>query len=267
MDKVSIILPVYNCEQYLKHSIISVQNQDYKNWELLIVNDGSTDKSLEIAQHYAAKDERIKVIALEQNVGVGAARNVAIAQADGRYMAFIDADDLWAKEKLSRQIVFMRKHNAALSHTASAYMNADGEIMSHGYTKVDEKINMVDYMNTSQIMMSSVMIDRQKIKEVHFPEDRKLCEDARLWMDYLRSGEPFYGLNQVLLAYRKRPNQLSHRKDKMALAAFKRFMNEKTLSPMERISCFMHYAVNATKKWGRKSTIDPQYIKDNFNCR
>lgn len=267
MDKVSVILPVYNCEAYLKHTLVSVESQNYKNWELLLVDDASTDKTLEIANEFAAKDARIKVIHLNKNVGVGAARNIALAQADGRYIAFIDGDDLWAKEKLARQIVFMRKHNAALSHTASAYMNADGDILPRGQANVDERITIKDYMKTSQILMSSVMIDRQKIHDIHFPEDRKLCEDARLWMNYLRRGEPFYGLNQVLLAYRVRPNQLSRRKDKMALAAFKRYMSETSLTPLERISCFMHYAVNTTKKWSRKSTLDMQYIKENFNIR
>ena len=257
MDKVSIILPAYNCEAYLKHTLVSVKNQNYKNWELLLVDD----------DRFAAQDERIKVTHLAENVGVGAARNIAIAQAKGRYIAFIDGDDLWAKEKLSRQIVFMRKHNAALSHTASAYLSADGDILPRGQANTAERVTIKDYMNNSQILTSTVMIDRQKIKDIHFPEDRELCEDARLWMNYLRQGEPFYGLNQVLMAYRVRPNQLSRRKDKMAWAAFKRFMSEESLSPLERISCFMHYAVNTTQKWRRKSTLDMQYIKENFNIR
>ena len=267
MVNVSIILPAYNCEKYIRDTLISVQNQDYKNWELLIINDASTDNTLAEIEPFAAKDSRIKVISHQVNKGVAAARNTGISQAKGRFLAFIDSDDLWGKEKLSRQIFFMHKHNAALSHTAFAFINANGEIAKQGQSAVDEKIDMKTYMKTSQIRMSSVMIDRNRIKDVHFPADRKLCEDARLWMDYLRSGEHFYGLNQVLMLYRVRPKQLSHRKDKMAWTAFKRYMSEKTLTPVERISCFAHYACSALKIWKPKNNIDIKYIKENFNCR
>ena len=161
----------------------------------------------------------------------------------------------------------MQQHNAALSHTAFAIIDADGFLAKFGQSGVDEEIDMKTYMETSQIRMSSVMIDRKYIKEVHFPEDRKLCEDARLWMNYLRSGLHFFGLNQVMMLYRVRPNQLSRRKDKMAWTAFKRFMSEKTLTPAERVSCFAHYARNALKIWSPKHNLDYKYIKENFNCR
>ena len=267
MVNVSIILPAYNCEEYIRHTIRSVQNQEYHNWELIIVNDASTDNTLAEIEKCALNDNRIRVISHQKNQGVAAARNTAIAEANGRFLAFIDADDLWSKEKLSRQLYFMHVKNAALSHTAFAFINAKGEIAKQGQTAVDEKIDMQTYMKTSQIRMSTVMIDRTLVKDVHFPEDRKLCEDARLWMDYLRSGEHFYGLNQVLMLYRVRPNQLSRRKDKMALSAFKRYMSEKSLSKKERISCFAHYARSALKIWKPKNNVDIKNIKENFNCR
>ena len=122
-------------------------------------------------------------------------------------------------------------------------------------------------MKTTQIGMSTVMIDRDKIKYIHFPDDRELCEDARLWMKYMREGEKFYGLDKILLLYRMRQNQLSRRKDKMAWLAFKRYMSEKSISPIERISCYAAYARNAIKKYTRSNIVDMSYIKNQFNCR
>ena len=266
MDKVSIVLPLYNCEKYVRHTIKSVQDQDYENWELIIVNDASTDASLAEAEKFAVKDPRIKIISLERNVGAGAARNVAVQNASGRYIAFIDSDDLWAKEKLSHQIAFMQNHNAPLSHTAFAFINEEGKIAKQGESHVDEKINMKRYMKTSQIRIPSVIIDRKQVSHIYFPEDRALCEDARLWMHYFRKGQLFYGLDQVLLLIRIRPDQLSRRKDKMAFLAFKRFMNEKSLSKTDRILCFLNYAGHAVNIWRHKRNVDIDYIKHHFNC-
>ena len=267
MEKVSIILPVFNCEKYLKHTIVSVQSQVYKNWELLIVDDASTDGSLAEARRFAAHDPRIKVMSVEKNMGVGACRNMALEKATGEYIAFIDSDDLWAKEKLSRQIVFMKKLGIGLSHTAYAYMNAKGEVMERGQNDVDECIGLKQYMKTSQIGMSTVMIDRRIISDIRFPADRQLSEDARLWMSFMRKGEMFYGLNQVLMLYRVRNKQLSQRKDKMALQTFKRYANEKSLSRAEQLCCFLHYAYNGVRKRKCKRTMSLQYAKENFNCR
>lgn len=267
MDKVSIILPLYNCEKYIGHTIESVLNQDYTNWELIIMNDASTDNSLNEAFKYAEKDPRIKLYSSIVNNGVATTRNEAMKYATGKYMAFIDADDLWAKNKLSSQLFFMKKHNAGLSHTSFAYLTEDGHIRERGLVNVDECVDMKCYMKTSQICMSTVMIDRDKIKKIRFPNDRKLCEDARLWMDYLREGEKFYGLDKILLLYRIRPNQLSRHKPKMAWLALKRFMSEKSLSPMERICCYAAYTKNAIKKYEGKNTVDVAFIKKQFNCR
>ena len=267
MDKVSIILPLYNCEKYVRHTLESVLNQDYKNWELIVINDASTDNSRQVVSKYAEKDSRIKLYDCATNQGVAAARNSALKYATGKYIAFIDADDLWAKNKLSSQIFFMKKHNAGLSHTSFAYLTQDGYIRERGLINVDECIDIKRYMCTSQICMSSVMIDRDKIKYIHFPEDRELCEDARLWMKYLREGEKFYGLDKILLLYRVRPNQLSRHKPQMAWLAFKRYMSEKSLSPLERISCFAAYTKNAIKKFEGKNSVDMAPVKKHFNCR
>lgn len=266
MEKVSVIMPVYNAGKFLKHSIHSVQLQTYDNWELLIVNDASTDESLAEAKSFAEKDSRIKVFDMHENLGVGACRNFAIARASGRYLAFLDADDLWSKRKLEKHVSFMQENDYALSHTSFAYIDEKGKFLPTGQVIVDRDVNMALYMKTTQIGMSSVMIDHQKIKEVRFPEDRKLCEDATTWMRYLRKGLLFHGLNDVLLLYRIRNKQLSGNKPKMALNTFKRYMKEKKIALYKRFYYFMHYAYNGLEKRLKAQDIDKAQIFKDFNC-
>ncbi len=266
MSNVSVILPVYNCEKFLSHTIQSVLNQEYRNWELLIVNDASTDGSLAVAKEFAQKDARIKVFDMPKNQGVAACRNYGVAQAKGRYVAFIDSDDLWSTQKLSKQLLFMQQHGAALSHTAYAFMNEEGQLMNKGRVNVDEKIDLERYLKTTQIGMSTVMIDRQQIKDIEFPADRRLCEDARLWVKYLRAGVPFYGQNDVLMLYRVRNNQLSKNKARMALNTLTRYIHETGLAPYKRLECFGYYAYNGIKKRKQKSHLNTAEIYAQFNC-
>lgn len=266
MEKVSVIMPAYNCEKFLKHAVHSVQAQHYPNWELIIVDDASQDNTLAEAQKLASEDERIKVYSMPQNKGVSVCRNYAITNADGRYLAFLDSDDLWSKDKLSHQIAFMQEKQAALSHTAYAFMSEKGMVMSNGKVDVDAEVDLDKYMKTTQIGMSSVVIDRNKVDFVHFPEDRKLCEDARVWMAFLRKGQKFAGLNEVLTLYRVRQSQLSGNKIKMAENTLKRYWNEKNLPAYKRLYYFMQYACHGVEKRLRPTQLDIKDISNRFNC-
>lgn len=266
MNKVSVITPVYNCENFLKHTVRSVREQTYENWELIIVDDASTDNSLLDAEYFAAEDDRIKVLHMPQNSGVSACRNFALQHADGDYVAFLDSDDLWSKYKFEKQLDFMRRHDAALSHTSYAFMNENGEVMKNGKVEVDLDVDLARYMKTTQIGMSTVMIDRRKIPHVEFPKDRELCEDARVWMKFMREGHKFHGLNEVLLLYRVRGNQLSGNKVKMAQNTLRRYWNEKNLPAYKRLAYFLHYACNGIEKRICPSELDINSVKDGFNC-
>lgn len=266
MNKISVIMPVYNCEKFLKHTVRSVLEQTYENWELIIVDDASTDNSLLEARYYEAEDDRIKVFAMPQNSGVSACRNFALERADGDYVAFLDSDDLWSKYKLEKQLVFMQRHDAALSHTSYAFMNERGEVMKNGKVNVDVDVDLPRYMKTTQIGMSSVMIDRRKIPDVVFPKDRELCEDARVWMKFMREGHKFYGLNEVLLLYRVRDGQLSRNKVKMAQNTLRRYWNEKDLPAYKRLAYFLHYACNGIEKRICPAEFDASSVLESFNC-
>lgn len=253
MDKVSVIIPVYNCEKFLKQTIESVINQTYENWEAIIVNDASTDNSLKEAIKYAKKDPRIKVVNMPQNSGVSACRNEGISHASGRFLAFLDSDDIWSPNKLMKQIFFMKKNHVGLSHTAYAFIDENSNPMEKGSVEVDFSVDRSKYMKTTQIGLSTVMIDRNIVPNISFPKDRELCEDARLWLDLLRNKRKFYGLNDVLMLYRVRPHQLSHNKIKMAKNTLKRYLNEKDLPLYLRLYYFGRYAVNGVEKRLKKN--------------
>lgn len=253
MDKVSIIIPVYNCEKYIEHTLKSVLNQAYKNFEVLVVDDASTDRSMEIIKQYAKKDTRIKIFNMPQNSGVSACRNLAISKASGRYIAFLDSDDIWPENKLANQLFFMKKHHIALSHTSYSFIDESGKPMKTGQVDVDFIVDKAKYMKTTQIGLSTVMIDRQMIPEIKFPNDRELCEDARTWMSFLRQNKKFYGLNQVLMFYRVRQHQLSQNKIKMAKNTLKRYLDEKDLPIYLRLYYFAHYAFHGFEKRLKKN--------------
>ena len=122
-------------------------------------------------------------------------------------------------------------------------------------------------MKTTQIGMSTVMIDRRKVKDIVFPNDRELCEDARLWMNFMRKGHKFHGLNEVLLLYRVRSHQLSHNKVKMVRNTLNRYWQEKDYPAYKRLYYFLNYACNGVGKRLRRPNIDYQSIYNNFNCR
>lgn len=266
MDKVSVIIPVYNCEKFLKHTVQSVLNQTFRNWEAIIVNDASTDGSLAAAREFAERDPRIRVISQLQNSGVGACRNRGMELAAGRYLAFLDSDDLWSREKLARQLAFMQQNDAAASHTGYAFMSEKGEVLVKGKVSVDREIGLEQYMKTTQIGMSTVMIDRQKIPDLKFPEEREVCEDAKAWVSLFHRGYRFHGLDEVLLLYRVRQNQLSGNKINMALNTLKRYLREDNLPAYKRLYCFLNYACNGARKRMNKSNLAPEIVR-NFNCR
>ena len=139
--------------------------------------------------------------------------------------------------------------------------------MPRGGVNVDNVVDLKKYMKTTQIGMSTVMIDRTKISDIEFPNDRYLCEDARLWMKYLRQGHKFYGLDEVLLLYRVRAKQLSHNKGKMVHSTLKRYWNEKNIPAYKRLFYFANYAYNGVEKRICPTNVDLSTIYRDFNCR
>jgi len=207
---VSIIMPNHNAEQFIKDSILSILLQTYKNWELIIVDDCSSDSSVEIIKSYVANDSRIQLIELEENGGPAIARNYAIKQAKGRYIAFLDSDDLWHPDKLSKQISFMQEYDIALSHTSYHTIEEEsGEIMDR--INVPGKVNYSELLKQNIIGCLTAIYDTRKIGKVYMPDISKR-QDFGLWLNILKKVPYAYGLNESLAYYRVRSASVSSNK-------------------------------------------------------
>jgi len=206
----SIIMPNYNSAPFIQESIVSILSQDYENWELIIVDDYSSDDSLKIIEVLMADNKRIKLIQLAQNGGPAVARNRAIEEANGRYIAFLDSDDLWHPEKLSKQISFMQKHDVALSYTGYYRIEEkSGEIIDQIH--VPKKVDYNELLKQNIIGCLTAMYDTQKIGKVYMPEILKR-QDFGLWLSILKLVPYAYGLDEPLAYYRVRTTSVSSNK-------------------------------------------------------
>lgn len=195
---VSVIMPAYNAEKYISESIESVIAQSYKNWELLITDDRSTDNTQQIINEYATKDQRIKLFINEQNGGAGVARNNSIKQANGRFIAFLDSDDLWLPEKLNKQIKFMIKNNYALTYTAyQKFENgkSKGIVTPPSYTTYKK------LLNGNVIGCLTAVYDSKLLGKHYMPLIRKR-QDMGLWLNILKAVPKAFNLPEVLALYR-----------------------------------------------------------------
>ena len=195
---VSIIMPAYNAELHIAESIESVISQTYSNWELLITDDRSTDNTQQIINEYAIKDQRIRQFINEQNGGAGVARNNSIKQANGRFIAFLDADDLWLPEKLTKQISFMLTNNYAFTFTAYQKLE-QGEL--RGTIKPPTFTNYNKLLSSNVIGCLTAVYDTNVLGKHYMPVIRKR-QDMGLWLSLLKQVPKSYSLPDVLALYR-----------------------------------------------------------------
>ena len=241
---VSIITPSYNCSNYIDSCINSVINQTYTNWEMLIFDDCSTDDSYSKIQSFADADSRIKCFQNNQNIGAALTRNLAIKKANGKYIAFLDADDSWAEEKLSVQIKFMLSNKIAFSFTTYEMDNGNG---LSKLIKAPKKMYYTAYLKNTIIGCLTVVLDREKIGDIEMPNIRS-SHDMALWLSIMRRGYDAFGLDINLAKYRVLLNSNSSSKIKAAKDVWRVYRNIEKLNFTYSLWCFMNYAVNAFKK-------------------
>ena len=243
---VSIITPAYNAAAYIAETIESVLNQTYTNWEMLIVNDCSKDNTAEIVESYAKKDKRINLINLKQNSGTAIARNAAIQNAKGRYIAFLDSDDLWKKEKLQKQIEFMQQNGYAFTFTAYEHFR-DTKKNVQNIVKVSKSLNYKQALKGNQIGCLTVMVDRQQIQNLYFTKQKH--EDYILWLNILKQGITAYGIQEILAMYRTgNSKSISSNKLQSALWTWMVYRNNMKLSIIESSYNFAFYIFKGIKK-------------------
>ena len=240
-DLVSIVIPVYNAEKCIGDTVASIRSQSYQNWEIIMVDDGSTDKSLDIMK--SLECDNIKV--LQSNGGSAAlARNKGIEAATGRYIAFLDADDLWDPLKLEKQLNFMEKHDAAFSFTGYEFADEYG-VSVNKLVQVPLKINYKQALKNTTIFTSTVILDMDKLSkdEIYMPNVKS--EDTATWWRVLKSGVTGYGLNEGLTLYRRSSGTLSSNKFEAIRRIWNLYRNVEKLSVPYSCVCFVMWAIRA----------------------
>ncbi len=234
---VSIITPCYNGEKYIRETIESVIAQTYPQWEMIVVDDGSQDRSVSIVSEYEKKDERIRLIK-QANAGSAAARNRGIKQAEGQYIALLDADDLWHKDFLKKQIAFMKSKNAVCVYCS--YRRIDEmskEILKPTMAKPEITIDNMRVMN--YIGCLSGLYDRSKYGKMYLKEELKsLRDDYAYWYDIVALENKAYGNPEILAAYRVLSNSTTGNKKKLITkqySFYRNYLNENSLTAMVNV--------------------------------
>lgn len=207
---VSVIMPVYNSERFLEDAIRSVINQIYINWELWLVDDNSTDNSKKLITNFTTIDNRIKSIFLTKNSGTAIARNTAIARSTGKYIAFLDSDDIWLPEKLSKQISFMEVNGHSFTYTWYSVMDENGMDLKQTI-KAPATVTYKQLLKNNTIGCLTAVYNSDKLGKMLMPDIRKR-QDYGLWLNILKTNVVGYGIKEPLAIYRTGISSLSNKK-------------------------------------------------------
>lgn len=248
-DLVSVVTPCRNCAAFIAQTIESVLAQSYPHWEMIIVDDDSADASCEIIRSYSATDARIGLIQFTKNNGVSAARNAAIKIAKGRYIAFLDSDDLWLPEKLVRQLAFMRDNDLAFTYASYQLIDANNNRL--GELIAAPTITYQRLLKTCDVGCLTAIYDTEKLHKMYMP-DVFQKGDYALWLQVLKKIPMAKGIQQPLARYRIRKHSLSANKFQGAAAQWRVYRRVEHLSLPKSVYYFAHYVGNGlVKLWGR----------------
>lgn len=248
-ELVSIIVPVYHVEKYIVETMDCVRGQTYPDWELLLVEDCGGDKCAQIIGQYAERtgDTRIRLIHQPSNMGAARARNRGLAEARGRYIAYLDADDLWMPEKLERELAFMKEKKAAFVFTGYEFANEQG--MGTGkVVRVPETMNYKEALKNTTIFTTTVMFDTEKIDKALLEMPIMKSEDTALWWKVLRNGYTAYGLDENLAKYRRAGRSLSSNKLEAIRRIWNLYRRAEGMSILNSAYHFCFWAVRAVKR-------------------
>ncbi len=205
IDKVSIILPYYKKKKFFAESLKSAINQTYPNKEIIVIFDDNDLSELDFVKNKISKHRNIKLINNNENFGASKSRNIGIALSNGKYIAFLDCDDLWSKNKLKLQIEFMKKKNISFSHTN--YEIIDKDDCNIGKMIIKKKLSHKSLLKSCDIGLSTVIVEKNILPKNPFPP-LKTKEDYVLWLKLSKNNE-IDGLNKILTKWRKLENSLS----------------------------------------------------------
>ena len=247
MPQISIVVPVYNAEKYIEQTVDMVMRQTFTDWELILVEDCSKDNSAEVLRSLESElqDARIRVIYKEKNEGAAKARNTGIDAATGRYLAFLDADDIWMENKLSDELAFMQKKQAAFVFTA--YEFGDENAVGTGkIVKVPEILTYKKALSRTIIFTSTTMFDVSVLGKDLVKMPAVPSEDTATWWRILRSGYVAYGYPEVTTIYRRPPQSLSSNKGTAIYRIWYLYREVEKLPIIASMFYFVGWAFRAT---------------------
>ena len=245
---ISILMAAFNAEKTINMAIDSVLAQTYSKWELIIINDCSTDNTLSIVQEYSEKDKRIIVINNDVNKGVSVSRKEGLEKASGEWIAILDSDDAWEKIKLNKQVLRQKETNGDIIYTGSAFMDSNGKKMNWIF-EVPSRIEYKKLLMQNVISNSSTIV-RKSLFERYYSKGDNMHEDYANWLRILKDGYTAYGINEPLLIYRIQKNSKTGNKLQSAT------MNWNTyryvgLNVIQSAWYMAAYTINGIKKYSK----------------
>lgn len=250
MKKVSIITPCYNSEFYLRETYNTVSAQTHTSWEWIVVDDCSTDASWKILTELSKSDSRVKIFKNTQNGGAAVTRNNCLDNASGDYIAFLDSDDLWSKEKLEKQLSFAEKNQIDYTYHNYNTVDSDGNVLKE--QSIAPSVHQYDLYKFNPFATSSIMINRSTIESnnIRFRNHLRRRQDYFFWFDAIGVSNKARGLEENLSSYRIfGGDSLSANKKKMALIQWQLYRTEFKLNIVQSVYYFIHYAVHGLKKY------------------
>ena len=246
---VSIITPSFNSEKFISETIASVKNQTYSNWEWIVVDDGSSDNTTSEIESAMAGDSRITLVKLEQNVGPAKARNIGIEKAGGKYMTFLDADDIWFPEFLQASIQTIEE--TQIPFVFSSYRRSN-EALEFVYSDfiVPKKVTYTDILKTNSISCLTAFIDIETLGKKTMPEIFKR-QDMGLWLKYLKEIPFAYGIQEPMAVYRIRKNSLSRKKSALLQYQWQFYREVENLNYFQSAYYMVHWMYRGFVKYKR----------------
>ncbi len=249
IPEVSVILPNYNSHKFIHDTVRSVLNQKFNSWELIIVDDDSNYKTKKILKKFA-QNKKIKIYWLNKNKGAGYCRNLAIKKSKSKYLAFIDSDDIWKKNKLKTQINFMKKNNYFFTYTN---YETFGKKMKKIYNP--PKLDYSNFIKNTSIATSTMMVKREKIRNIKFTNS-KICEDYYFKCKLLKKVKFAYCLKKNLTKYRIRDKSLQSSNIRNFYWIWKINKDFNNLNFFENFISLFFISLNSIKKYGGKNIFD-----------
>ncbi len=246
MDLISVIIPYFKKKKFIFDTIYSVLHQSYNNIEILIIYDDEDKEDLKFLNDNFKKFPNIKILINDENIGAGPSRNKGVHIAKGKYIGFIDADDIWKKDKLLKQIEFMKKNSYKISHTTYEIIDENGKFL--GLRKANHFYNYQDILKSCDIGLSSIILEKELLNNDTKFADLKTKEDFVLWLKILYSEVEIAALRENLMSWRKTRNSLSSSLFQKLMDGYKVYRNYMKYNAMKSLYLLICLSINYLKK-------------------